>query len=191
MNKAIFIDKDGTLIHDIPYNVNPDLITLQDGALEALKFLQLQGYLIVIVSNQPGVAHGFFEESSLKAVENKISGLLERKGINLAGFYYCPHYPNAIVSRFSKTCQCRKPMPGLIIKAAHELNIDRSRSWMIGDILHDVEAGKRAGCRTILLNNGNETEWKINEYRTPDKMVTNLVDAARFIQDKAVREVLI
>lgn len=189
MNKAIFIDKDGTLIHDVPYNVNPGLITLQPGALEALRFLQLQGYLIVIISNQPGVAHGFFKESELETVKETIAGLLQQGGIELAGFYYCPHSPNGNVPKYTTSCSCRKPRPGLILKAARELNIDKSRSWMIGDILHDIEAGKRAGCRTILLNNGNETEWQINEFRTPDKMVTGLIEAARFIQDATLQKI--
>ncbi len=174
MNKAIFIDKDGTLIHDVPYNVNPDMIRLEKYALESLYLLQQQGYYLIIISNQPGVALKYFKEADLKMVEEKIKNLLFENKVLLTGFYYCPH-------SHSSACACRKPKPGLLLKAAHDLQIDLSKSWMIGDILNDVEAGKRSGAKTILIDNGNETEWLLNEQRKPDYMVKNLKEAAEVI----------
>ena len=174
MNKAIFIDKDGTLIHDVPYNVNPDLIRLEKYALESLYILQQQGFYLIIISNQPGVALKYFKEDDLKIVEEKVKKLLFENNVFLEGFYYCPH-------SHQSGCACRKPKPGLLLKAAHDLQIDLSKSWMIGDILNDVEAGKRSGSRTILIDNGNETEWLLNEQRQPDYKVKNLKEAAELI----------
>ncbi|MDB5119093.1 MAG: hydrolase, HAD-superfamily, subfamily [Sphingobacteriales bacterium] len=178
MNKAIFIDKDGTLIPDVPYNVNPDLIHLELNCVEGLKRLQNAGYLLVIISNQSGVARGYFKEDALAEVEMKLKSILTNENIQLNGFYYCPHHTEGTVSPYSIECLCRKPLPGLILKAAEELSIDLKHSWMIGDILNDIEAGNRAGCKTILIDNGNETEWLINDYRVPYFRVKDINQAA-------------
>lgn len=174
MNKAIFIDKDGTLIQNIPYNVDPNLIRLEDTALESMSVLQNEGFLIVIISNQPGIALKYFEEEDLKKVEKKIRHLLLENEVALNGFYYCPHSPES-------QCHCRKPQPGLLLKAANDLQIDLAQSWMIGDILNDVEAGKRSGTKTILIDNGNETEWEMNPLRQPDFIVKDLKEASQII----------
>ena len=102
-------------------------------------------------------------------------------GIYLDAFYYCPHHPDGIVSGYDQECDCRKPEPGLLRKAADDMDIDLSRSWMIGDILNDVEAGNKAGCKSILINNGNETEWKPGSNRIPEYFAKDLADAAKFI----------
>ncbi len=174
MNKAVFIDKDGTLIKDVPYNVNPALIDFEDYAFESLYSLQQKGYYLIIVSNQPGIALGYFKEDELKKVEEKIKNSLLQNKVNLNGFYYCPHSPQ-------DNCNCRKPRPGMIFKAAKDLQIDLSKSWMIGDILNDVEAGKMSDCKTILINNGNETEWVWNQQRMPDFIANNLKAASEII----------
>mgnify|MGYP003575267786 CR=1 FL=1 len=181
MKKAVFLDKDGTLIPDIPYNVNPGLITIQEEAIEGLQLLQEHRYLLIIVSNQSGVAKGYFKEEDLQAVSQSIKDLLKQHYIALDGFYYCPHFPKATIGEYGISCQCRKPEPGLLIKAAKDLKIDLTQSWMIGDILNDVEAGKRAGCKTILIDNGNETEWVLNQVRTPDFKVSTINQAAQYI----------
>lgn len=181
MNKAIFIDKDGTLIPDIPYNVNPSLITLANTAIPALKLLQKQNYLLIVISNQSGVARGYFKEEALQNVSDAISNLLGKEGIRIDGFYYCPHHKDGTVKEYTIDCDCRKPKPGLLLKAIKDFDIDAQQSWMIGDILNDVEAGKAAGCRTVLLKNGNETEWLMNEKRKPNFVVENLLKAAQII----------
>lgn len=179
--KAVFLDKDGTLIPDLPYNVNPGYITISNNAIRGLKRFADAGYLLIVVSNQSGIAYSYFHEHALIFVEKKIGDLLKAEGIFLSGFYYCPHHPQGTVKEYRIICNCRKPKPGLLIRAAEEHGVDLSVSWMIGDILHDIEAGNAAGCKTILINNGNETEWKMNDARTPDCMVANINEAAEYI----------
>ena len=178
MNKAVFIDKDGTLIKNLPYNVDPALISLEDFCIEGLQHIQKAGYLLIIVSNQSGVAMGYFKEEALIAVKERIRELLAEHQLNLDGFYYCPNHPDGMVKEYAIDCDLRKPKPGLILRAAAEHQIDLSESWMIGDILHDIEAGHRAGCKAILINNGNETEWIMNEYNQPDYIAKHINDAA-------------
>ena len=179
--KAVFLDKDGTLVEDVPYNVNPDRIVLTSGAIAALKQLHHAGYKLIVITNQAGVARGFFPETSLPAVEHHLRGLLATAEIPLAGFYYCPHHPDGVVERYAIACSCRKPQPGLLYQAATEQHIDLTQSWFIGDILNDVEAGRKAGCRTILIDNGNETEWHLTRDRLPHHVVSNLLESAQII----------
>ncbi|MBX6313276.1 MAG: HAD family hydrolase, partial [Isosphaeraceae bacterium] len=179
--RAVFLDKDGTLIEDVPYNVDPDLIRLAPGAAEGLTRLWAAGYRLVVISNQAGVARGLFPEEALAAVEKRLRDLMAGLGVPLAGFYYCPHHPEGTVVGYAVACDCRKPAPGLILRAAREQGIDLTRSWFIGDILHDIEAGRRAGCRTILIDNGHETEWVLSPLRRPHRVAADLAEAARII----------
>jgi D-glycero-D-manno-heptose 1,7-bisphosphate phosphatase len=183
MNKAIFIDKDGTMVEDVPYNINPDKIKLYPDVPLALRRLQDQGYKIVVVSNQSGIAYGYFDEAALDKVWTRISSLLENSDVKIDAYYYCPHHSNGKVQGLNIECECRKPQPGMLLKAASDLNIDLSQSWMIGDILNDVEAGNRAGCKTILINNGNETEWVLGEFRVPDYFAASVLEAAIMIDN--------
>ena len=178
MRKAIFLDKDGTLIDNFPFNVNPDLIRLKDKSLDGLKTFQDFGYLLIIVTNQTGVAHGLFPEKSIMNVREKMERLYDQEGIRLDDFYYCPHDVNGSIERYATHCVCHKPLPGLLLKAAHQYQIDLFHSWMIGDTLNDVEAGNRAGCKSILIDNGGETIWKPGRYRKPFTIADNLDDAA-------------
>jgi len=146
-----------------------------------LKKLAALGYRFIIVSNQSGIARGYFTEKDLIPVRQKLESLLSQLQIHLDGFYFCPHHPQGTVTAYRADCDCRKPMPGLILRAAAEHDIDVSASWMIGDILNDVEAGKKAGCKTILIDNGNETEWIMNDDRRPDYIVHDLSEAADVI----------
>ncbi len=179
--RAVFLDKDGTLIEDVPYNVRPELIRLMPGSDAGLRDLHAAGYRLVIVSNQSGVARGYFREEALQEVEARLRELLAERGITLAGFYWCPHHPEGRVPGYGVTCLCRKPAPGLLWKAADDHGFDLSRSWLVGDILNDVEAGRRAGCRTVLLDNGHETEWLRTPLREPHYTAADLNGAARII----------
>jgi len=183
--KAIFLDKDGTLVDDLPYNVEPQRITLCSGAGPALRLLARLDYRLFVVTNQAGIAFGRLRETDMDTVYDRLQDLLRGEKLALDGFYYCPHHPDGGVAPYAADCHCRKPMPGLLLKAAHEHGIDLRSSWMIGDILHDVEAGNRAGCRTVLIDNGNETEWRLGPRRVPTRMAPDLYTAAVLIASHA------
>ena len=178
---AVFLDKDGTLIEDLPYNVVPALIRRAPGAAEGVVRLHAAGYRLLIISNQSGVARGFFREGALAAVEETLRLLLSELGVPLAGFYYCPHHPEGVMPGYAIACSCRKPGPGMILRAAEDHAIDLERSWFVGDILDDVEAGRLAGCRTVLIDNGNETEWVLSPARRPHHRAADLSEAASLI----------
>ncbi|GAB3445339.1 HAD family hydrolase [Massilia solisilvae] len=179
--KAIFLDKDGTLVENVPYNVEPRQIMLANGAGPALRLLSRLDYRFYVVSNQDGIAHGRFEEVAMERVRDRLTDLLFRENLSLDGFYFCPHHPDGKVPGYAVLCSCRKPMPGMLLKAAQEHDIDLASSWMVGDILHDIEAGNRAGCRTLLIDNGNETEWRLGPGRIPTRMAPDLYTAAVLI----------
>lgn len=185
---AVFLDKDGTVIVNVPYNVEPVRIELMPG-IESLAALQRAGYRFVMISNQSGVAHGYFSEEALHDVWDRVGQLLKECGVDIDAFYYCPHHPEGQVDQYRVECECRKPKPGLIQRAAGELNIDLSRSWFLGDILDDVEAGNRAGCRTILVDVGSETKWHITADRLPDHHVTSISAAVDCILQARPRPV--
>ncbi len=176
LQPAIFLDKDGTLVQDVPYNVDPSRVVLTEGAADGVRKLHAAGFALVVVSNQSGVARGYFEEADLGVVWAKLRELL---GVPFS-VYYCPHHPEGDAP-YDIRCSCRKPEPGMLLGAAKEHSLDLSQSWMIGDILNDVEAGRRAGCRTVLLDGGGETEWDLSLERLPHHTVDTLAEATEVI----------
>ena len=185
---GVFLDKDGTLVRDVAYNADPRAIELMPGALSALAALRGAGYRLAVVTNQSGVARGFFDEAALAAVEERVRALLAEGGVELDAFLYCPHHPDGTVAEYARECDCRKPRPGLVRRAAGALDVDVAASWVVGDILNDVEAGSRAGCRTVLVDVGNETEWVRGPHRQPDVVVPDLAAAARAILGSHARQ---
>jgi histidinol-phosphate phosphatase family protein len=179
--RAVFLDKDGTLVEDVPYNIEPERVRLTPHAVDGLRLLQESGYALFIVTNQAGMARGLFSPREWQRMQDYLSALLASHGIRISGFQVCPHHPQGSVAHLALPCACRKPAPGMLLRAAVEHDIDLQASWMVGDILHDVEAGKRAGCRTALIDKGSETEWEINARRMPDLVVADLLEAARAI----------
>jgi D,D-heptose 1,7-bisphosphate phosphatase len=175
------------VVRDVPYNADPELIELAPGAVEGLSALATAGYRLIVISNQSGVAQGYFTEAALTAVERRLREQLAEHRIELDGFYYCPHHPDAAIERYRIQCECRKPAPGLVLRAARKHRIDISRSWFVGDILNDIEAGRRAGCRTVLIDNGNETLWQFTPERMPDLFAADLAEAAAMILDNRYR----
>ncbi len=186
----VLLDKDGTLVEDVPYNVDPARIRLMPGAAQGVLCLHRAGYALAVVSNQSGVARGYFEETALAAVERRVRELLRDAGVPLAGFYYCPHHPDGSVAAYTRACDCRKPAPGLLLRAIREHGAMPGECWMVGDILHDVEAGRRAGCRTVLIDNGHETEWDQTPARQPDFVAGDLVGAADVIAAAGLKPAL-
>lgn len=180
-NKAVFIDMDGTLIENRPFDWGGDNFRMLPGSMEGLRLLHLAGYALVVVTNQGGIAHGWLTEEAITNVEITLRIHLAAAEIPLAGFYYCPHHPQGTVPRYRTHCACRKPKPGLLMQAARELRVDLEQSWMVGDILPDVEAGRWAGCHTVLLTNGNETEWEMTAMRWPDLVADTMLETAHMI----------
>jgi D-glycero-D-manno-heptose 1,7-bisphosphate phosphatase len=181
LRKAIFLDKDGTLIENVPYNVDRNLIRLTPNAAEGLVRLSAAGYDIFVVTNQTGVARGYFPESALHGVEARLREMLGAFGVTLRGFFYCPHRPGD-ASGFE--CDWHKPQPGMLLRAARQYGLALEDSWLIGDILNDVEAGTRACCRTVLIDTGEVIDWQaVPAACVPTVIAQDLADAARLITD--------
>jgi len=177
--KAVFLDKDGTLIVNASYVADPRRLRFARNALAALRQLDLAGYALIVITHQPQLATGPFTMLEFAALRRTLIGRVrDEASVSLAGFYACPHAPGA---NGEPRCGCRKPMPGLLRAAALAHGLDLEHCWMVGDSLNDIEAGRRAGCRTVLLDVGNETEWRVSPLRTPHRRCADLLDAAQFI----------
>jgi histidinol-phosphate phosphatase family protein len=177
---AVFLDANGTLDDSAPSDGDLRRIALLPGVLLGALALSSAGYRLVVVSNKPAVAPGLSRRKSLAKVEQRMREWFAAVGVPIDGFYWCRHKP---AGRGVARCKCRKPQPGLLLSAAHTHGIDLARSWIIGDILDDVEAGHRAGCRSILVDRGNEICWLRGEHRTPDAIVERFDDAVHVILD--------
>ncbi len=145
---AIFLDRDGTIIVERNYPSHPDQVALLDGAVEGLRTMAAQGFPLVVVSNQSGIGRGYFSVEQADAVEGRVRELLAREGVEIAGWYRCPHAPG-------ETCSCRKPLPGMIEAAARDLDLDPARSFVIGDKWSDVELAGAVGAVGILVVTGH------------------------------------
>lgn len=144
MNKAIFLDRDGTLNYDAGYTHKIEDWRWLPGAKTGLKKFYDAGWTLIVVSNQSGIGRGYYKREDLARLENWLNGELAKEGIKISAWRYCPHLPN-------EGCACRKPEPELLLGAAKELNVDLKRSWMIGDRMTDARAGLNAGCRAGLI----------------------------------------
>lgn len=157
--KAVFLDRDGTINKYVGFLRNIDEFELLDGAVEAIKKINTSGYLAIVVTNQPVIARGEVSFEELERIHNKMETLLGKEGAYLDAIYFCPHHPHKGYEgerpELKFDCNCRKPKPGMLLKAAQDFNIDLAQSWMIGDGENDIRAGQNAGCRTALI--GNET----------------------------------
>ena len=189
--KAVFLDRDGVIneliyyreqgIVDSPFTVGQ--FRLLPGVGEAIRKLHDMGYKVILVSNQPGIAKGKISEETFDKVRQKMEKELAKEGASLDGEYYCFHHPEAKVEGLRANCECRKPKPGLLLQAAKDMDIDLSQSWMVGDGLTDVRAGKGTGARTILLGRMKCELCRLTdeEDARPDAVVSNLKEAAQFI----------
>ena len=175
LGRAVFFDRDGTIIEDVGYPRDPRDIHLLPGAVEGLRLLQDAGLLLVIISNQSGIGRGLLTTDDLKRVHQRLIEMFSDDGITFDGAYYCPHSPD-------EPCECRKPLPGLLLAAAEELHIDLARSFMVGDKASDVMAGRTAGCRTALIRESKPKAITVEEDTgKPDIIVPNMLAASRWI----------
>ncbi len=180
-NTAVFFDRDGTLVHDPGYLNHPDQVRLLDGAAEALKELQLLGYKTVVASNQSGVARGIIPVEMLERIHDRLRELLAAQGAVLDGIYCCPYHPNGVIPEYRKESDWRKPQPGMLLAAAREMNLDLTQSWMIGDSERDIEAGRRAGCRTILIRATPSESGPAPKIK-PDYTAVNMKEAVNILK---------
>lgn len=159
--KAIFLDRDGTINKYVGFLRDIDDFELIDGVTEAIRKINESGYLVIVVTNQPVIARGEVSYDELEEIHNKMETLLGKEGAYLDAIYYCPHHPHKGYEgerpELKIDCDCRKPKPGMLLKAANDFNIDLSQSWMIGDGENDVKAGINAGCKTVLIGNSSKS----------------------------------
>lgn len=180
-SSAVFLDRDGTINEEVGYLSDPEQVSLLPGAADAIARLRAAGFKIVVVTNQSGIARGLFTVKELKHVNLALERLLEENGARVDAFYFCPHHPR---HGEKVDCECRKPKPGMAIKAAKELGIDLSRSYFVGDKISDIELGFNAGGKTVLVLTGYGMEEKeLLDARglRPDIILDALPEAADWI----------
>lgn len=153
MFKAVFLDRDGVIIKDKPYQFKIEDIEIIEGVATAINKLNRAGFLVIVITNQSGVARGFFSEDEVKKFNSYLIEKLKEKNAKIDEIFYCPHHPNGIIEKYKKECSCRKPSPGMILEAAKKYNISLENSWVIGDKESDILAGKKVNCKTILIGN--------------------------------------
>ena len=183
MNKSIFLDRDGIINKDINLLYQKKKVVILPKVKKTLKTLKDMGFLLIVVTNQPTVARGLITEKGVeelnKYVNSKIDNLVDK-------FYFCPHHPNADVLKYRKMCDCRKPSPELIFRAAKEFNIELKKSWMIGDMYSDIVAGKNVGCKTILVKSPKNPTiikgWKGYKVKKPDYKVNDISEILNIIK---------
>lgn len=180
-DQCVFLDRDRTIIEDPGYLTEPEAVKLLPGVDLALKSLRQAGFKLVVVTNQSAIARGLLTEEGLDRVNQEMRRQLADRGAELDAIYFCPYHPEGTVEQYAHDSQDRKPRPGMLLRAASEHNIDLTRSWMIGDSPRDMEAGQRAGCRTIRVRHKTETAAEQDEDVQADFTVRNVVDAARVI----------
>ena len=180
---AVFLDRDGTLVEEAGYLDRLERLVFFPYSIDAVRLLNRAQFAVVIVTNQAGVARGIFKEAFVAEAHQHITGRLSAGGARVDGFYYCPHHPEAAIERYRKSCDCRKPQPGLLRQAAHELDLALDRSFVVGDRWHDLEAGQRVGARGVLVRTGygKTEEAAVRDGITPAAIVDNLMEAVSWI----------
>jgi D-glycero-D-manno-heptose 1,7-bisphosphate phosphatase len=195
--KAVFLDRDGVVNRLIYYReqgvidsaFTAEQFRLFPGVSEAIKKFHEIGYKVILVSNQPGIAKGQMSEQTFEEIRSKMKEELAKDGAFLDGEYYCFHHPEAKADKFKENCECRKPKPGLLLQAAKEMDIDLPHSWMIGDGLTDVKAGKDAGAKTILVGRMKCELCRLmdEENARPDAVCPDLLEATKVIGIKVIK----
>lgn len=186
MERVVFLDRDGTLNTEVHYLHRKEDLQLLEGVPEAICRLREHGYRIVVVTNQAGVARGYYQESEVEELHRYMNELLRARGAEIDHFFYCPHHPEHGIGRYRTDCHCRKPKTGMFEMAEQYFTVDKEHSWMIGDKRIDVEAGRNYGVRTVLVGTGYGGEVHreiIREGGEPpyDVYAETLADAARAI----------
>ncbi len=175
---AVFMDRDGTINEEVGYLSRINQLAFIPEAPEAIRLINASGLLAVVITNQSGIARGYFDESFVESVHTRMNALLAKAGAQIDRFYYCPHHPTEGEAPYQKACDCRKPAPGLLRQAADDLDIDLSRSYLIGDTAKDLEAARSVGAKGILVRTGYGSEVESSDAAyTAD----HLLDAVKWV----------
>ena len=162
MNRAVFLDRDGTLIEEIGYLDRLDRVAFFPFSVDAVRLLNRAGFMVVVVTNQACIGRAFFDETFVEETHSSLSKRLAAGGAAIDAFYFCPHHPEATRPGYKQACDCRKPQPGLLKRAAHNHDIDLAASFVVGDRGHDIAAGVAVGARGVLVRTGYgaSATWK-------------------------------
>ena len=189
MKKAIFLDRDGTINVEKDYIYKSEDLVFEEGSIEALKTFKNLGYILIVVSNQSGIARGYFTEADLNIFNNNMNEILKKNGVEITEFYCCPHHPDGI-GKYKKVCECRKPNNKMIEDAIEKYNIDRAKSYMIGDKISDIEAGLKSNLKTVLVKTG----YGLKDMEKIDKNETliceNLKDFSEILKREKLNELM-
>lgn len=177
---AVFLDRDGTINEEVGYLDSLDKLMIYPWSYDAIRMINASGMKAVVITNQSGVARGYFGENLVRTVHERIQQEMNQRGAGIDAFYYCPHHPEGL-GIYRQTCTCRKPAAGMLTQASQELDIDLAESFMVGDMLKDIEAGKRAGTRGILVRTGYGKDAQTDE---ADYIAVDLLDAVKWILKK-------
>ncbi len=185
---AVFLDRDGTVNRQVEYLSEPEQLELISGASQGIKMLRDAGFRIIVVTNQSGVARGFFDEERVNNINSTLAQMLEDKGAIVDAWYYCPHHPSAGHGKYRMDCSCRKPAPGMVEQACREYGLDMSASFMVGDTLSDMKLAWNCGMRAVLVKTGHGTDelcrMESGLISRLDHVADNLLDAAKWICSK-------
>lgn len=175
-NRAVFIDRDGTINVNFGYINNPDDFKMYPGVKDGIKLLKDNGFKIIIITNQSGIARGYFSEETLEKIHEKMKSELSKEGAMIDAIYFCPHHPD-------EKCNCRKPKPGMLEKAIKDFNIDIEKSFIIGDRMLDVEAGHKIGCKTVLVPERKDLVWQERKESIiePDYVCDDFISGIKWI----------
>jgi len=187
MNKAVFLDRDGTIIRHIDLMHKGEHLYLLPGVAKAIRILNKLGFLIVVITNQPVISRDLITEKGVREIHTILVKRLATLGARIDAVYFCPHHPNAKSKKYGIKCTCRKPEPGMILKAIKKFNINPKRSFMIGDAIIDCVAGERAGVKTILVKTGPGHKRLDEKYPNvkPNYTAKNLTKAIKYINSRS------
>ncbi len=182
MKRAVFLDRDGVITQEPPhYAYRLYQLKLIPRSTEAIKLLNENNFDVIIVSNQSGIARGYYGEEDMMRFNSAMNELLNKSDAHIDSIYYCPHHPEAKIERYRKDCDCRKPRPGMLKRAEEELNINLKQSFMVGDRWSDIEAAKRVECKTILVRTGYDSQKLKGNEIICDYVANDLYEAVEYI----------
>lgn len=186
--RAVFMDRDGTINEEVNYLAKAEDVRLIPGAAQAIARLNAAGLVVVVVSNQSGLARGYFDEADLATVQVRLNRLLADEGARVDAYYFCPHHPQGVVEHYALVCDCRKPAPGLLRQAAEEMGLALTGSFMVGDRLRDVACGRAEGLTGVLVRTGHDDGPARDQAEVPDHVADDLAAAVEWILSRLAGE---